>query len=544
MSGGNEALIASKPLGGGWSLPLFLSAFIGSLGAATFGYQIGAPNPLESVIKHDLGLTKGISWALVQSLFPAAAFVATLVSGKYVDAWGRKRFLVLVNSISAVAGAVLLISGLVREHQSLSYGLLLAGRVIFGFSSGAATVAVPMFLGEIAPSSLTGALGAVNQFQITIWILVAQVLGLWMDTSPLWGWLFFMSGLIGAAGVVLTLLVLPESPRWLVTKGRMDEARRALAYLRGANATSEEIDHELQSMKAGAAAASASSSSHDEFKVPGARDEDHAHGTPDEPLSLLQIWRDGGMRRALIIAVVLQIAQQLSGINAVVSYVPNFYLQSNSPLLSIFLFFFSSLQFFYSSSLFSSAGISNPNVATMACGAINVVATAFAIFVIDKAGRKPLLMVGTLGMLITTIALTITLVEKDKSGSSALGGVSVGFVLLFVALFEVGLGPIPWLIGAEMLPESKNSPKATVMGLAAGANWAFTVVVALVFPSVQDALKDYSFVPFSVFLTLTAVFVWLFVVETKGRQPAEVLEDLRHKAGVRTTQYSSLAPTV
>lgn len=505
-----ESLLPNSK-GGSWTVPLVLSAFIGSIGAATFGFQIGAPNPLESVIKNDLGLSKSIEWPLVQSLFPAAAFFATQVSAKRVDSRGRKRFLVAVNAVSTVAGTILLVSGLVREHQSLSYGLLLLGRILFGVSSGAATCGVPVFLSEIAPDALRGSIGVFNQFQVTVWILVAQALGLCMDTSALWGWLFFVSGLLGGLGVLLTLLVLPESPRWLVSKGRDNEARAALTFLRGKAANAADIDAEIQSMRAASGSPSEGTSVNEE---------------PSSSPTFRQIWLDGGMRRALVIAVTLQIAQQLSGINAV---------------------------FFYSSSLFSSAGIANPNIATMACGAVNVVATAAAIFLIDRAGRKPLLLVGTMGMLLSAVALTVTLVEKDdhaSSASSALGGVSVGFVLLFVTMFELGLGPIPWMMASEMLPEGKSSPRSTITALAAGANWLFTVVVALVFPSVQDAIHNYSFVPFIAFLTATFVFVWFLCPETKGRQPAEVLEELRHKAGGRKaaasgdTRYSALAPAV
>jgi hypothetical protein len=128
-------------------------------------------------------------------------------------------------------------------------------------------------------------------------------------------------------------------------------------------------------------------------------------------------------------------------------------------------------------------------------------------------------------MMLSAAALTATLVAKEThpEATSALGATSIVFVLLFVTFFEVGLGPIPWLIGGEMLPEG---PRSTVMALAAAANWIFTTVVALTFPSVQAALGHYSFLPFCAFLGLTFVFTLVWVPETKGRAPAQVLRQL------------------
>lgn len=192
---------------------------------------------------------------------------------------------------------------------------------------------------------------------------------------------------------------------------------------------------------------------------------------------------------------------------------------------------------------------------------MNVLATGLAVYIIDKLGRKPLLLVGSAGMLVSAAAIVGTLAAKDQPGAdvTALGGASIGFVLLFVTFFEVsragqlqpmqkhhykctasacaffdlpvlalqiGLGPIPWLIGGEMLPEG---PRSTVMGIAAAANWIFTTVVGLAFGPVQKALGKYSFLPFCVFLLLTIAFTWVAVPETKGRSPSQVLAQLAGK---------------
>lgn len=224
-------------------------------------------------------------------------------------------------------------------------------------------------------------------------------------------------------------------------------------------------------------------------------------------------------------------------------------------------------------------------------GAVNVLATGLAVYIIDKLGRKPLLLVGSAGMLVSAAAIVGTLAAKDQPGAdvSALGGASIGFVLLFVIFFEVsverrssciacgvltaratsvtttcaarthnrsitcnfcltafsplkiGLGPIPWLIGGEMLPEG---PRSTVMGIAAAANWIFTTVVGLAFGPVQKALGKYSFLPFCVFLLLTIAFTWVAVPETKGRSPSQVLAQLGGKGYSRIDAAAAISSSL
>lgn len=469
---------------------LVTAALLASLGAAGFGFGIGAPNPLETVIESDLEPVvthNSIQWAAVLASFTAAGFAATRFTPQLVDKHGRRPVLVAIQVLYAIGGAFLLIAGLARTSAYASYSCIIVGRLISGFGAGAATVVVPLYLGEIAPRALAGAFGTLNQLQVTVWILIAQALGIGMSTSALWGWLFGIGGALGALTAVLSAFVLPESPSWLVARGRLVEARAALARLRAPAAA---VDDEIEGMR---------------------RADEEASAHKQAP-SLREILADGGLRRATIIAVGLQVAQQLSGINAV---------------------------FFYSSSIFSDAGISNPNLATLACGGVNVAATALAVYIIDRLGRRPLLLSGALGMLVSAAALTATLAAKASHPDSTalLGGVSIVFVLLFVAFFEIGLGPIPWCLAGEMLPEG---PRSTIMAVGSAANWVFTTVVALTFPSVQTALGNYSFVPFCVFLALTFLFTFLMVPETRNRDPAEVLRSLTSGKSPRTQDERAL----
>jgi hypothetical protein len=198
----------------------------------------------------------------------------------------------------------------------------------------------------------------------------------------------------------------------------------------------------------------------------------------------------------LAVCVGLQLTQQFSGINAV---------------------------FFYSTSFFRDAGVSNPTVGTVAAGAVNVLATAAAIPLIEYAGRKPLLLAGAGGMLAAAAGLTGALVAKaalPPAATPALGYTAVGAVMAFIVFFELGLGAIPWSIGAELFPEA---PRATAMGAAAAANWVANTLVGLLFPTLQAALGNYSFVPFCAWLAVATGLILAYVPETKGRTPAELL---------------------
>ena len=379
-------------------------------------------------------------------------------------------------------------------QRALSFGLLMVARCCFGVGAGAASVAVPMYLGEIAPAALKGAFGALNQFSLVVLILVGQFMSLGMSGSALWPWLFASQGVLAAAVILASGPLLLESPRWLVAQGRADEAKAVLLRCRGYGEA--EAEAEVDEILAGGGAAA----------------KDGAAGAGDKPplMTTWQLLASPALRAPLLVAVVLQLTQQFSGINAV---------------------------FFYSTSFFEAA-VADPGAAsgaapsaqsalvatwgTIATGAINVLATAASIPLIERAGRKPLLLWACGGMLACALCLTGVLVVKDAAPAFAklFGSLSIVFVLIYVCFFEVGLGAIPWSIGGELFPEDS---RATAMGFAAGANWLGTTIVGVAFPYLQELLGNYSFVPFAVWLAGGLAFTVFYVPETKGRSPAELL---------------------
>jgi MFS family permease len=394
-------------------------------------------------------------------------------------------------------------------QRGLAFGLLMAARCCFGAGAGAASVAVPMYLGEIAPASLKGAFGALNQFSLVVLILVGQFMSLGMSGSALWPWLFASQGVLAAAVILASGPLLLESPRWLVAQGRADDAKAVLLKCRGySEADAEaEVDEILAGGAAGAKGAGGGGSG--------------GGGGDDEKPPLMTTWQllaTRGLRAPLLVAVMLQLTQQFSGINAV---------------------------FFYSTSFFEAA-VADPHAAagaapsdhsqsvatwgTIATGFINVLATAASIPLIERAGRKPLLLWACGGMLACALSLTGVLVAKDAlpAFANVFGALSIVFVLIYVCFFEVGLGAIPWSIGGELFPEDS---RATAMGFAAGANWLGTTIVGVAFPYLQELLGNYSFLPFAAWLALGLAFTVVYVPETKGRTPAELLAWFASRSG-------------
>lgn len=186
--------------------------------------------------------------------------------------------------------------------------------------------------------------------------------------------------------------------------------------------------------------------------------------------------------------------------------------------------------FYYSTSFFDDAGI-NGQVGTVLAGAINVLSTGVSIPLIERYGRRPLILLAEGGMLLSIAVLTAALLGKaaDASLAGALGPVAIVGVLAFVTLFEFGLGAIPWSIGGELFP---GESKGAAMALAATANWFANTAVGVLFPTIAKGLGNYSFLPFAAWLAIAFAFTLRYVPETKGKTPAQLMAEINGGAAV------------
>ncbi|KAK1940189.1 Solute carrier family 2 [Phytophthora citrophthora] len=446
----------------GYTFPLLLSCGVALMSAFQFGYNTGVTGGINPDI-----IFPGHSdmqWAICVSIFAVGGPIGSLTAGQVSTALGRKKALLVDSFLFIIAGAIMALS--------VNIYALILGRFLVGFASGTVSVVVPLYLGELAPPNLRGALGTGYQLFMVMGILAADLLAFKYSgesqgiAQPGWRLLFGFTAVPGILQLALASL-LTESPRWLLTKNRPKEAADILRRLRGSNDVYEEID-----------------------SICSASDNESGANT-----GIWDVLRDRSIRFPLVAAVVLQVAQQFSGINAVM---------------------------FYASSFFKNVGLKDPLVGATLVYTVNVISTGVALVLMDTAGRRPLLIYSAIGMIFSSIVLTLGLMNALPFASMA----SVGGVMCFVWFFEIGLGPIPWLIVAEMFPAK---PRPTAMSIATMVNWSCSFLVGLTFPTMQRELGEYTFVPFCIALCMALAFTLKYIPETKGKTIQEIQAELHLK---------------
>ncbi|KAG4074657.1 hypothetical protein HA402_004528 [Bradysia odoriphaga] len=470
---------------------LTYAIFAAVLGMLQFGYNTGVINApgknienfMKDVYKDRYGEDVSEDFikqlrSVAVSIFAIGGMFGGFSGGWMANRFGRKGGL-LLNNVLGIAGACLM--GFTKISHS--YEILFLGRFIIGLNCGLNTSLVPMYISEIAPLNLRGGLGTVNQLAVTIGLLLSQVLGIEQILGTNDGWPVLLGLAICPAILQLLLLpVCPESPRYLlITKQWEEEARRALRRLRASSAVEEDIEE--------------------------MRAEERAQHS-ESHISTMELICSPTLRAPLIIGIVMQLSQQLSGINAV---------------------------FYYSTSLFTSAGLTEESAkfATIGIGAIMVLMTLASIPLMDRTGRRTLHLYGLGGMFIFSIFITISFLIKEFFGYVQemidwMSYLSVISTLAFVVFFAVGPGSIPWMITAELFSQG---PRPSAMAIAVLVNWSANFVVGIGFPSLQNALENYTFLPFSVFLAIFWIFTYKKVPETKNKTFEEILALFRHGNG-------------
>jgi len=438
--------------------------FFGALGGLLFGYDTGVIAGAILFINKDLGLSPFMSGLVVSSLL-VGAMVGAAFAGPIADATGRRK-LVLVASVVFALGAI-------GAALATSAGMLVLFRVVLGLAVGAASLIVPLYLAEVAPTEIRGAVASLNQLMIVTGILIAYIANSALAGAEAWRW---MIGLAVVPSVLLFvgMLFMPETPRWLVSKDREEEAREVLRRTRDEVA----VEAEMNDIK---------------------RVESQEEGGLEE---LLASW----VRPALLVGMGLAIFQQIIGINTIVYYAPTT---------------LTNVGFGNSAAILANAGI----------GVINVTMTLVAIRFIDRVGRKPLLLVGAAGMALSLGILGLTsLLLPEPSGVGLVGIVTLVCLALFIAAFAVSWGPIVWVMLGEIFP---LKVRGSAMAVATVLLWAANFVVSLSFPVLLEALGlGWLFLGYALIGLAALLFVRYFVTETKGRSLEKIESDLRERAGV------------
>jgi len=443
----------------GYTLNLVLASFTCLLSAFQYGFNISVVNAAADYVFPD---HSDIMWALVVSFFGVGGLIGAYCAGVISNKYGRKQVL--------LATSVLMIISSLLMGLAPNIGVLILGRFLVGVACGTTTVFVPLYLGEIAPPNLRGTLGTCNQFSVVFGILIADVLAFPLAKEHLWRYLMGFSLAPAALQIIMSCFLL-ESPRYLLLKSKKEEAKRLLQKFRNRVDVDDEVD--------GILAAS--------------------ENDPKEETKLLQAFRYAPTRLALLIGIGLQVTQQFSGINAV---------------------------FYYSSSFFQDTGvISDSKVGTLVIGIVNALAVVVAVILIDKAGRKPLLLSSCLGMAISCMVISFALISKQFTdvADDVFNYITLIFINIYVIFFEIGLGPIPWLLIAELFP---TSIRTTGMSAATFVNWTCNCIIGLAYPYDADKLGNFSWIPFCIVLWISFFLSYKYVFETRGKTLEQIEGDL------------------
>lgn len=473
---------------GGYSFPLMSAAALAVISSWNYGFIMGSMNTPSGPIRETLGISAGtgadadFAWSLCVSIFCLGALLGCAAAAPLANSLGRSNT-ILIASITCTIGAALeAMSAYVAPGGVL---LMIIGRVLTGCASGASTVVVPIYLGELSPPHLRGTLGVMFQLACVGALLTAQVLGLpsFLGTTSLWPLYLFGGVALPSALQLLLRPLLVESPAWLAGRGAEEgmQAERILLALRGVGPDvygplRDAVTKELDYMQMAALARETSAGG-------------------DSGGSIASLLYDKALRPSLLITMVCAMAQQFSGINNA---------------------------FNFSSTFLSQNGIDAATVTLVAVlmNIGNVLITCISAWLMDLAGRKPLILGSTIGMCASIVALTVALTHPGTSWTAPF---AVFSVVGFVMSFGVGMGPIPWLLPAELFPPDKVAAGSSFNAI---CNWLANFVVGLIFLPISTALGGMCFVPFLLVLLPFAFFLVSKVPETRGKTVQQILNEL------------------
>eukprot|EP00268_Persea_americana_P002686 TRINITY_DN10835_c0_g2_i2.p1 TRINITY_DN10835_c0_g2~~TRINITY_DN10835_c0_g2_i2.p1 ORF type:complete len:529 (+),score=69.78 TRINITY_DN10835_c0_g2_i2:144-1730(+) len=458
----------------------FSCSILASMTSILLGYDIGVMSGAMLFIKDDLKLDD-TKVEVLMGILGLYSLIGSAAAGRTSDWIGRRYTIVL-------AAAIFFIGALMMGFAT-NFAFLMVGRFVAGIGVGYALMIAPVYTAELSPASTRGFLTSFPEVFINGGILLGYVSNFAFAGLPNHiNWRLMLGvGAIPSVFLAISVLAMPESPRWLVMQGRLGEAKRVL------DKTSESrVEAEIRLSEIKEIVGIPQHCTDDIVPIPT---RSHGEGVWKE----LLIRPSPSVRRILIAAVGIHFFQQASGVNVVVLYSPR---------------------------IFQKAGIKSKNGllgATVAVGFTKTIFILVATFLVDRFGRRPLLLTSTMGMIISLLGLGTGLTVIDHNSDKKLMGpiaVSIMFVLTFIASFSIGLGPITWVYSPEVIPLRL---RAQGMSLAVGANCVTSGVLGMTFISLYKAITiGGTFFMFAGLAMISWIFFYIFLPETQGRTLEEM----------------------
>ena len=386
------------------------------------------------------------------------AMIGSLGSGYLTDKYGRRGLMLII--------ALMFITGTLIAALAINIGMIIVGRIFIGIAIGIGSYTAPLYIAEAAPAEWRGGLVSLQSIAITIGIMSSYFINYaFINTEASWR-LMFAIGIIPAVLLGIGMIFLPESPRWLVKEGRSEEARKILVKLRD----KQNVDHEIHSIE-------------NSLQIRHAKLSD-----------LFAPW----IRNVLFLGIFLSFLQQVTGINAIIYYAPT---------------------------IFQMAGFhdaSSSILATLGIGVVNVLSTVFAIFYLDKLGRRPLLFYGLIGMGLSLFCLSMTFHLPDKFLFTL---VRRCYTFIYVICFAFSLGALLWFMVSEIFPLEL---RGAAMGIAVFSCWFANFLVSSTFLTLVNALGTANtFLVYTIMCIAGLAISYYIVPETKGVSLEKIEENIR-----------------
>lgn len=428
------------------------------------GYGVGMLNPIRAPLRN-CNTTKtdffqpcipmsDLQYTILVPIITVGGLIGSLFGGVFADWLGRRTVLTLLNAKFIV--------GTVLQCIFSNYWTFITGRFLIGLAGGIGSSAVPIYIAEISPDNLRGVFGSFSGISVAGGIFVVQLLGVFLSYQPGWRILIAINGGLSIFQL-LFLPFCPESPRWLLSKGRVAEAEYALKRLRGTYDVNEELEL---------------------FRLGIMQDK--------KSVGFKQLFRPT-LIKPLLIGIAMHLIQQLSGVNVI---------------------------FYYSTDIFISTGISDfyAKIATAGVTFINVICNVIAGPFTDRFGRRPLMITSVSIQLIFFISLTCSFIFHD-SAPMAMNILSIASMAMFIVGYSIGSSGIPFLILPELFPMDVRGHYSSICFT---FNFLCTFIVGIGFPPLEKYIAPYHFMPFVGILVASLLFVIIVLPETKGKSLEEL----------------------